>query len=125
LPAVGRAHAGGNRPGQRTARARHSDRTDALGLRTLGPLNHVELDSLVLAQLAETVRVDGGAVDENVRAASVLGDETESLVRVEPLPPESGAVYAPGLSPMDFHLVVETAIYGLVRHPLGAATRPA
>src|SRR2546423_5490938 len=72
-------------PGWRTARARYSDWPNRLGLRALGPLDDVELDPLVLPQFAEAARVDGRVMHEDVRAASVLGNEAESLVGVEPL----------------------------------------
>src|SRR5699024_8727143 len=49
---------------------------------TLGDL---ELDALRLLEGAVTLGLDGGAVDEDVVTATVLGDEAVALLRVEPL----------------------------------------
>src|SRR5262245_20364590 len=62
-----------------------SDRADGLGLRSLGALRDLELDALVLFEAAEAGGLNGGEVDEHVAPTTVNGDETETLVRVEPL----------------------------------------
>src|SRR4051794_18185036 len=64
---------------------RGSDRADVLRLRTLLALGHVVLDALVLLERLVAVALDGGVVAEDVGAAVVLGDEAETLLRVEPL----------------------------------------
>src|SRR3954451_14048208 len=58
---------------------------DVLGLRTLGASGDVELDLLVLVERLVTAGLDGGVVDEDVLAAAVLCNETETLLGVEPL----------------------------------------
>ncbi|CAD5959058.1 protein of unknown function [Streptomyces sp. KY75] len=60
-------------------------RGDVLSLRTLGSLSDVEVHDLVLLEGAEPGRVDRGVVNEDIRAAAVLGDEAEALFSVEPL----------------------------------------
>src|SRR5512146_2170257 len=65
--------------------SQRSDRLDLLGLRALGPLGRGELDPLVLLEAAVAGRLDSGVVHEDVGGAIVWGDETEALVRVEPL----------------------------------------
>src|SRR3954471_19046601 len=62
-----------------------SDGANLLGLRALLALRDLELDALVLVEAAESAGGDRRVVDENVRAAAVLGDETEALLGVEPL----------------------------------------
>jgi transglutaminase-like putative cysteine protease len=55
------------------------------------------------------------AVDTLLAGAGVCRDFahlTATLCRARDIPARVAAVYAPGLSPMDFHLVVETAIDG-------------
>ncbi len=55
------------------------------------------------------------AVDTLLSGAGVCRDFahlTATLCRARNIPARVAAVYAPGLSPMDFHLVVETAIDG-------------
>ena len=55
------------------------------------------------------------AVDTLLGGAGVCRDYahlTATLCRAMDIPARVAAVYAPGLSPMDFHLVVETAIDG-------------
>ncbi|MEU4157173.1 transglutaminase family protein [Actinoplanes sp. NPDC026670] len=55
------------------------------------------------------------AVDTLLAGAGVCRDFahlTATLCRARNIPARVAAVYAPGLSPMDFHLVVETAIDG-------------
>ncbi len=61
-----------------------SDRADVLGLRALRTLGDVELDSLVLVERTVAVGRDRGEVDEDVSAATVLGDEAKALLTVEP-----------------------------------------
>lgn len=55
------------------------------GLQTFLTLHYVELDALVLPQLAEVIATDGGLVDEHVRTATVNADEAETLAGLEPL----------------------------------------
>src|SRR5438552_16131114 len=62
-----------------------SDQADVRRLRTLGALRDVELDPLVLVQATEAAGLDRREVREHVGAATIRGDETETLVRVEPL----------------------------------------
>src|SRR6187551_2228193 len=62
-----------------------SEGPDPLGLQALGALGDVKLDPLVLLQAAEAAGLDGREVDENVLVAAVDVDESEALVRVEPL----------------------------------------
>ena len=52
-------------------------------LRTLGALLDCELDLLAFLQVTETVTLNGGEMDENVRSTFAL-DEAEALVTVEP-----------------------------------------
>src|SRR4051794_17126364 len=58
---------------------------DLLRLRALGALRDLELDRLVLFEVPVAGTLDGGEVDEDVRAAAVLGDEAVALLTVEPL----------------------------------------
>jgi hypothetical protein len=53
-------------------------------LRTLGSFFDSELDLLSFIQVAETLTLNGGEVDEHVRAAFAL-DEAEALIPIEPL----------------------------------------
>src|SRR5487761_1357745 len=62
-----------------------SDRADLLGLRALLALACGVLDSLVVREAAVAVRLNGRVVNEDIGRAVVRGDETEALVRVEPL----------------------------------------
>src|SRR4051794_16489280 len=62
-----------------------SDGANLLGLRALLALRDLELDALVLVEAAEAAGGDRRVVNENVRAAAVLGDESEALLGVEPL----------------------------------------
>ena len=55
------------------------------------------------------------AIDTLLTGAGVCRDYahlTATLCRALDIPARVAAVYAPGLSPMDFHLVVETALDG-------------
>jgi hypothetical protein len=56
---------------------------DVGGLRALGALGDVELDSLVLGQATEAGRLDSGEVDEDVSAAAVDANRCR-LVRSRP-----------------------------------------
>src|SRR5262245_46038790 len=60
------------------------DANDVARLRTLRTLDDVEGDAVPLAERTEALRLDGGLVDEHVRAL-VTSDETEALGVVEPL----------------------------------------
>src|SRR5437667_11721864 len=61
------------------------DGADVRGLQALRPLLHLEFDLLPFGQRAEAVRLDGGVMAEDVRAAVVLHDEPEPLRVIEPL----------------------------------------
>src|SRR5262249_36123387 len=63
---------------------RGSDRSHVLGLRTLLPLGHLELDLLALVEFAVAGGRDGAVVDEDVWTAAILLNESKSLVCVEP-----------------------------------------
>lgn len=52
---------------------------DVAGLEALGSLSGLELDLLVLFEVAVPVAGDGAEMYEHVRAAIVLGNETETL----------------------------------------------
>src|SRR5439155_18798562 len=54
------------------------------GLWTLGPVDHVELDLLVLVEVAEPLALDGAEVDEHVGSVRA-GDEPVPLLLAEPL----------------------------------------
>ena len=58
---------------------------NGVSLRALRTLGDLELHALSLVQRAVARGVDGGVVDEHVRAAAVLGDEAKALLSVEPL----------------------------------------
>src|SRR5207253_4198672 len=68
-----------------TVRSALGDGADVRGLKALRPLLHLELDLLPFGQRAEAVRLDGGVMAEDVRAAVVLHDEPEPLRIIEPL----------------------------------------
>src|SRR6202000_989633 len=74
-----------SRAGQCRGRRARSDGADLCGLRPLRALGDVVLDLLVFLERTVTGRLDCREVNEDV-CASVIGcDETEALVRVEPL----------------------------------------
>src|SRR5579875_1631164 len=75
----------GLRPQSAGRRRRGSDRSDVGRLKTLRALRGVELDLLVLFEIAEATPRDRAEMDEHVRSATVLGDEAEALLAVEPL----------------------------------------
>ena len=83
-----------------------SDGGDVLSLRALGALGDVELDALGLVKRTVAVRLDGRVVDEHVRSATVLSDESEALLGVEPL---HGALCHGGNS-----FLMERGAYGFV-----------
>lgn len=60
-------------------------RSDVRRLRAFRTLLHGKGDSLTFRQCLETVRLDGAVVNEHVRAAVFLGDETETFRFVKPL----------------------------------------
>jgi len=67
-------------------------RVEVLSRRRGGPaeetayrVGDLELDRLVLLEVAVTRPLDRGEVDEHVRAAALLGDEAVALLAVEPL----------------------------------------
>jgi hypothetical protein len=53
-------------------------------LEPFGALGGLELDLLVLLEVSVPVPGDGAEVNEHIRAATVLGDETEAFFGVEP-----------------------------------------
>ncbi len=57
---------------------------NALCLETLGSLNDAELDRLTFLQGAETARLDGGEMYEDI-FAGLTGDETKTFSVVKPL----------------------------------------
>src|SRR5262249_58184669 len=61
-----------------------SDLADVRGLGALGALDHVELHLLALSERPESLGLDGGMMDEDVRAA-LARDEAKTLCVVEPL----------------------------------------
>src|SRR5207253_7689902 len=67
-----------------TVRSALGDGADVRGLQALRPLLHLEFDLLPFGQRAEAVRLDGGVMAEDVRAAVVLHDEPEPLRVIEP-----------------------------------------
>jgi hypothetical protein len=60
------------------------ENANVLGLQALRSLDNVEFNGLAFLQRTETVRLDGGEVDENVLTA-LTADETKTLSVVEPL----------------------------------------
>ena len=57
---------------------------DVGGLGALLALGDIEADPLVFEQGAEPPILDGGVMDEQVSAATIGGDEAETLFGVEP-----------------------------------------
>src|SRR5687767_12437013 len=80
-----RAPGRARRPGARWCTLGSLDGPDVGGLRPLLPLAHVELDLLVLLEVAVALARDRAEVHENVGAAVVGSDEAEALLRAEPL----------------------------------------
>ena len=70
--------------------ADRSDGSHVLGLRAFLAACHVELDLLAIFEFAVAAGLDGGVVDEDVRTAAVLFDESESLIGVEPFDGSGG-----------------------------------
>ena len=64
---------------------RSSRLLDVGGLLALGALNHVKRDFLTFLEGLEAAHVDRGEMCEQVFAAIVRGNETETLRVVEPL----------------------------------------
>jgi len=60
------------------------ERLNVLSLPALGSLHDVELNRLPFLKAAESVRLDGGEMDENVLAI-LAADKTKTLSVVEPL----------------------------------------
>ena len=58
---------------------------DVHSMGALLALGDVEIDALVLVQSAETLALDSGVVNEEIRATTIGGDEAEALFSVEPL----------------------------------------
>ena len=81
-----------------------------------------------LAYVSGSSRGTDGAVDTLVAGAGVSRDFahlTVALLRARDVPARVASAYAPGLSPMDFHLVVEALVDGAwhVADPTGLAPR--
>ena len=96
---------------------------DRLSGFTAGEIGHLGLDPAAVAgwvydRLAYVAGVSGpttDAVDTLLAGQGVCRDYahlTVSLCRAAGIPARVAAVYAPGLTPMDFHLVTETAVDG-------------
>src|SRR5690242_8646107 len=66
------------------AREYESDRADGFGLRALVALHDVELDALIVLQLAVAFGLHRRVVHEHVGAVPVRADEAEALFGVEP-----------------------------------------
>src|SRR6185503_17981267 len=66
------------------AERRGSDLADVGGLKSLGTLDHLELHVVAFSERPESLRDDGGVVNENV-LATFLRDEAKPLRVVEPL----------------------------------------
>src|SRR6476661_4118203 len=66
-------------------RSRSSDSADVARLRTLRTGLDVELDALVLYEVAVAVAGNADEVDEDIAVTLVGGDEAEALFAVEPL----------------------------------------
>ena len=60
-----------------------SDRVDLISLGPLGPRDNVELDLLSFIKGTEPRSVNGGVMDENVRASTVDGNEAVALLGIE------------------------------------------
>ena len=60
-----------------------ADDGDVAGLRTLGSLLDLELNLLAFFQVLETFALNGGEVDEDIRAA-FASEESVALASVEP-----------------------------------------
>ena len=60
------------------------DELDVFCLETLGSLDHVELHRLAFLKAAESVRLDGREMHENI-VAGLTADKTEALRVVKPL----------------------------------------
>src|SRR5579871_170739 len=86
----GRGHPGG-KPSGSAARTpqpkielrRLADMTDVGGVGPLGAAGHVEFDLVVLLEVAIPRALDGAEVDEHI-GSTILGDEPETLLSVEP-----------------------------------------
>jgi hypothetical protein len=76
---TGAAEARENASGTSTAAGVISKRDYVAGLEAFGALGGLELDLLVLFEVAVPIAGDGAEMYEHVRAATVLGDETETL----------------------------------------------
>jgi hypothetical protein len=66
-------------------RIRGSDHLHVPGLQALLALLDLELHALVLGQGLEPIALDFAEVHEQIGAAAILGDETETLAFIEPL----------------------------------------
>jgi transglutaminase-like putative cysteine protease len=96
-----------------------SDRLGGFALRQFGPADGpaviAEWVFQHLSYEAGTSTATTDAIDTLLAGAGVCRDYahlTATLCRAVDIPARVAAVYAPGLSPMDFHLVVETAVDG-------------
>src|SRR5581483_10041248 len=93
---------------RRTYRRCASERCDVARLQTLGSFGDLELDFLTLVEVAVPGSGDRGEVDENVRPSTILRDEAEALLAVEPfdcagchgaIPPSSALCRTTGPGP--------------------------
>ncbi len=102
-----------------------SDRLAGFAGRMFGAGDDAERVRAVTGWVAEHLSYEAGssgpetgAVDTLLAARGVCRDYAHlvaALCRAVNVPARVAAVYAPGLSPMDFHLVVETALDGCWR----------
>src|SRR5438128_6201366 len=86
-PGWRRVAARGGRPAARARLGPPSllNGADAAGLQPLLALGHLELDPLSLGELAISLHLDLGLMDEEIFAAALRGDDAEPLRSVEPL----------------------------------------
>jgi hypothetical protein len=70
-------------PAKRGALFYLAQNSDVRGLRALGAFFDSEFDLLSFLQVAETITLNGGEMDEYVRA-TFTGDKAEAFVTVEP-----------------------------------------
>lgn len=108
--------------GLRPSRYCPSDRLGGFAATRFGDGDPAATVRAITGWVHEHIAYQGGssgpttdAVDTLLAGAGVCRDFahlTATLCRARDIPARVAAVYAPGLSPMDFHLVVETAIDG-------------
>lgn len=70
--------------GQARCLGRCLERDDVGRLRTLGTVGHLIANFLAFGQALEAGAIEGAEVNKHIRAAVILGNETESLGIIEP-----------------------------------------